>query len=400
VAGATLTTLDDILKNLYLPPVIRQLNDEVLVLQRINNAKQNLYGKQAVVPLSITRTAGVAGVPESGALPDPGNQDYDKAVYTLKYVYGRLRVTGPSMELTDNQAGSFLEALKSEMEGLMTDLKKDVARQSYGDGLGYVANCGTGGASTAVTLSSAEAIRKGDVYVGMLVDIGTAGDEDSLVAGEAITDITIATPSITVTSSISTTAGTHFVSRKDARAGATVYEIDGLKKLVSESANTVGGIDATAAGKEYWDNQRDNDNANLTLDSLMTAENKVRIAGGTTTARITSHGMQRRFFNLLQSQVRYTEPLTLKGGFQSLEFQGKPFIADYQAPYGNILHLDEPGLAVFSNKDFHWADNDGSILKWRSGYDEWEAILRRYLQLGAKRRNTQYLQYGFTDSGF
>ncbi len=399
MAGATLTTLDDILKNWYLPPVIRQLNDEVLVLQRIENSKQNLYGKQAVVPLSITRTSGVGPSPEGGALVDPGNQDYDQATYTLKYVYGRLRVTGPSMELTDNQAGSFLESLKSEMEGLMVDLKKDVARQTYGDGLGYVATCGTTSSSATVVLNTDEALRKGDLYVGMLVDIGTAADEDSLIAGEAITDVTIATPSIVVTTAISTSTS-NFVSRKDARSGTTVYEIDGLAKLVSQSANTVGGIDASATGKEYWDNQRDNDNANLTLDSLMQAENKVRIAGGSTTSRITTHGMQRRFFNLLQSQVRYTEPLDLKGGFKSLEFQGKPFIADYQAPHGSIFHLDEPGLAVFSNKDFHWADNDGHVLKWRSGYDEWEAILRRYLQLGAKRRNTQYVQYGFTDSGF
>ena len=399
MAGATLTTLDDILKNWYLPPVVRQLNDEVLVLQRIENSKQNLYGKQAVVPLSITRTSGVGPSPEGGALVDPGNQDYDQATYTLKYVYGRLRVTGPSMELTDNQAGSFLESLKSEMEGLMVDLKKDVARQTYGDGLAYVATCGSTTTSATVVLDADEAIRKGDLYVGMKVDIGTASDEDSLIAGETILDVVIGTPSIIVTTAISTTTS-NFVSRKDARSGTTVHEIDGLSKLVSESANTVGGIDSTATGKEYWDNQRDNDNSNLTLDSLMQAENKVRIAGGSTTSRITSYGIQRKFFNLLQSQVRYTEPLELKGGFKSLEFQGKPFIADYQAPYGSIFHLDEPGLMVFSNKDFHWADNDGHVLKWRSGYDEWEAILRRYLQLGAKRRNTQYLQYGITDGGF
>jgi hypothetical protein len=399
VAGATLTTLDDILKNWYLPPVIRQLNDEVLILQRINNSKQNLYGKQAVVPLSTTRSSGVGPAAESGALPDPGNQDYDQATYTLKYVYARLRVTGPSMELTDNQAGSFLESLKSEMEGLMVDLKKDVARQSYGNGDGYIATCGTTSGSATVVLNSDEAIRKGDLYVGMLVDIGTAADEDSLVAGETISDLVIATPSIIVTTAITTTTS-NFVSRKDARSGTTVHEISGLQEIVSEAANTFGGIDSTATGKEYWDNQRDNDNTNLTLDSLMQAENKVRIAGGKTTARITSYGMQRRFFNLLQSQVRYTEPGDLKGGFKTLEFQGLPFIADYQAPYGSIFHLDEPGLAVFSNKDFHWADNDGSILKWRSGYDEWEAILRRYLQLGAKRRNTQYVQFGLTDGGF
>src|SRR3954467_15443998 len=97
IAGANISTVANVLKDFYLPPVVEQLNNEVLLLQRLEARSQELFGNQAVVPLHAFRTAGIGPAPEDGALPAAGNQGYKKAVYDLKYLYGRVRVTGPSM---------------------------------------------------------------------------------------------------------------------------------------------------------------------------------------------------------------------------------------------------------------------------------------------------------------
>src|SRR5690242_20102006 len=143
MAGATLTTLSNILKDFYLPPVVEQLNNEVLMLQRLEARDQELFGNRAYMPLHKTRSGGIGAAPENGALPAAGNQGFDKAVYDLKYLYGRIRVTGPAMAKTASEAGAFLKALQSELDGIRNDLKKDLARQVYADGTGEIAQCGT-----------------------------------------------------------------------------------------------------------------------------------------------------------------------------------------------------------------------------------------------------------------
>ena len=97
MAGATLTTLSNILKEYYMGPVVEQLNKEVLLLSRIESRSEDLVGKRAYVPLQATRTGGIGARAEAEALPDAGQRTYEKAVFDLKYLYGKAQVTGPSM---------------------------------------------------------------------------------------------------------------------------------------------------------------------------------------------------------------------------------------------------------------------------------------------------------------
>ena len=205
MAGATLTTLSNILKELYLPPVVDQINNEILVLSRWDVNKKDLVGLQANVPLHTARSSGIGARPELGTLPTAGAQAYQKAVYDLKYLYGTIQVSGPSIQKSKNTSGAFLEAYKSELDGIKDDLMNDLARQFYGNGDGVIAVCGASGPSTTVTLASAEPIRQGFLYVGQSVDIGTTADPDTLAAATVITDINESTPSITVGTSVTVT---------------------------------------------------------------------------------------------------------------------------------------------------------------------------------------------------
>lgn len=400
--GANLTTVSSILKDLYLPPVIEQLNNEVLFLQRLETRNQEIFGNQAVVPLHKTRSGGIGARGEDIALPSAGNQGYARAVYDLKYLYGRLRVTGPSMAKTRSEAGAFLQVLKGEMDGLRQDLKQDLSRQFYGDGSAQLCQCAASGPSNTVTLnatSGAEAIRKGFLHIGMIVDIGTTSDYDVIAAARTITDVAVGTPSITIDGAAVTTTTSHFVIRSGAAIdSSTIYETAGLQQIVATSANTFGGINAASAGNSYWDNLRDTSGGALALDTLTKAFNQVNIAGGDVSIMISTFGLQRALFNLLQGQVRYVEPTEIRGGFKVLEYMGKPFVADRHHPFQKIHILDEKYLKVWTNRDWHFIDDDGTVLKWVTGYDAMEAVMRRYLNLGVNRRSTLMVISGLTDS--
>jgi hypothetical protein len=406
MAGATITTLNNILKEFYLPPVVEQLNNEVLLLSRLEARSQELYGKAAFVPVHTSRSGGVGARAELGTLPTAGNQSYDRAQYDLKYLYGVVQVSGPSMAKTASEAGAFLKSLQSELDGIRNDLKKDTARQIYGTGDGVIATVGTGSTGTVVVLTTDEAIRKGQFYVGMLVDIGTVANPVSRATAQAITAVTLATPSITVAAS-GTPVNGEFVFRSGANAASSVTnEILGLQAIIATGTGStlgqfastfVGGIDSTGAGKDYWQAKQQS-LATLNLDNMQKAWGAVRVAGGETSLMVGSFGVQRQYYGLLQSQVRFNEPMKLASGFQSLDFMGKELVADVDAPYGKLYFIDERFIKVFSNRDWHFLDEDGLVLKWVSNLDAWQSVLARYMNLGVSRRNTMLVGTGITDT--
>lgn len=430
MAGANLTTLSGILKEYYQGPVVEQLNKEVLMLSRLESKSEDLVGKRAYVPLAATRTGGIGARAENATLPAAGNLSYDKAVYDLKYLYGKVSVTGPSMAKTKSEAGAFLQALKSELDGLRLDLRKDLARQAYGTGNGVVAGVASvasaSGGEQVITLDEsstagniagdgAEAISKGQLYVGMVVDVKNSSLATvSNGAGLTITAVDASTPSITV--AVGTALGTSSTSGWTiVRAGVQQYsatenptttnpgtyavsdEIDGLQRIVSDTA-TLGGIDPST--KSWWASQEVTPEATansagtraLAFDDIQKALNKVRIAGGTPTAMVTTMGVQREVYNLFQTMAVYQESVSTpdySAGFRTLTYAGLPIIADIDAPYGKMHILDESTLKVYSDQDFHFLDADGQTMRQAGDKDAFEAVMVRYMNMGATRRNNQ-----------
>lgn len=399
MAGATLTTVANILKDIYLPPVTEQLNNEVLLLQRIEARSEELVGNQAVMPTHKDRSGGIGSRGEDVDLPAAGKQGYGKAVYDLVYHYGRVRVTGPSMAKTRKDVGAFLQTLKGELDGIRNDLKKDVARQLYGDGSAQIATV-VSEASDVITLADDEAIRKGQLYVGQVVDVGETTNYDAQMAAGEITAVTVATPSITVGSAIftGTASGDEFVIRSgNAVSSSTIYEMSGLQQVVATSATALGGITPTGANA-YWDNLRDTTGGAFQLNTFQKALNAVRVGGGETSLATTTFGLRRVAANQLEPQQRFTNTTDLKGGFTAVEINGHPLVADVDHPFGSVFLLDEKTLKIFHDRDWHFLDEDESILKWVTNRDAYEAVLTRYMQVGASRRNTNFVISGLTDA--
>lgn len=425
MAGGTLTTVDAILKDYYLGPVQEQLNNEVLLLSRLNASSEDLVGKAAYVPLHTGRSSGIGAVAESSALPAAGNQTYARAEYDLKYLYGRIQVTGPSMAKTKSDAGSFLQVLKGELDGVRADLQKDLARQVYGTGDGVI-GVGTSDASTAtshtLTLSDWEPLKKGQLYVGMKVNLFTAST--GVAAGvtdfeiTAVSIVAAATSTVVVSSSSVALLAVPFTITRNGvvtdgrnRFGknSRSSEIDGITRVVNTFTSTgnsaadgtlgttatsssTGKIDAYS--NTYWDNQRTfgatpGTPEALSIMRVQKAMNLARLKGGMPSAIITSLGVQREFYRLLQANQQFVSPGTTGyvAGFSTLEYAGMPVIADVDAPFGKMFILDESTLKVFSDQDWHFLDGDGQTLRQVAGYDAYEAVMVRYMNMGAKNRN-------------
>ena len=247
MSGATISTLTNILKRHYLGPVREQLNNQILVMQLFDISSENLEGLQVELPLHTTRSSGVGSRGELENLPSAGAQGYNKAVYDLAYHYGRVQVSGQAIHKTRSSVGAFLRAMKSELDGIKDDLALDFARQVYGDGTGVIASTAANSATDDLVITSDEALVRGFIYVGMLIDIGTTADSDAVVAGAEVLDVDVANATITIDSSVTTTTS-HRIFRAGNVATATVREMDaGLQSIIATSANTVDNRCASVA---------------------------------------------------------------------------------------------------------------------------------------------------------
>lgn len=393
--AATLESVDAILKEIYGPRIVDQLQNETVAIKRIEKSSDGVIetvgGKYVDFPIKVGRNHGQGYRLENELLPAAKKQRYAEAHVGLKYGYGSVRLTGQVMTLAEKNHQAFASAMDREMDGIKNDLAKDTNRIAYGDGTGLMASI------TSATLASAtQTVDDARVLeVGMQVDILTRSTGATVVLNTEIIAVDSETNEVTFSDAFdgAATAGIY-------RQGSYDREPNGLGNIISDTAE-LHGLDP--AVQPVWKAIiRDNGGVNRAVSEGLMIEtaDKVRQNGGKTSLILGSLGVRRAYFNLLTQQRRYTDTKKFEGGFNGLAFNYGteiPMVEDPDAP-GNRMHfLDESEIKVYQSKDWHWAEDDGNILKWVTGYDAWEAIMRKYWEIGCQRRNTQALLVDITE---
>jgi len=128
-------------------------------------------------------------------------------------------------------------------------------------------------------------------------------------------------------------------------AGTNAKSIVGLRDIVAAD-QTVGGI--SQSDYSFWQAQVSTD-ATLTLSAMNSLFQDCSLDGESPNLIVGTKANYNRYYNLLQPQQRFadTSSSTAKGGFQSLLFNGVPFISDNYAPTGYIFMLNLSHLHLF-----------------------------------------------------
>lgn len=400
------------MKNFYLGPVQEQFNNEILVQQLLGWTAENLEGLKAVLPLHAARSGAYGSRGELENLPTAGSQGYAQATYDLAYHYGVVQVSGQAIAKTKSNAGAFLQAMKSELDGIRSDLALQFARQIYGAGDAVVASLAANTSQTTLTLASAEPIVKGFVHINQVVDIGDTSNPISVAQARTITDVDPSAGTVTISGAAVTTTTSHRLFVTGDAGPSTTYavrEMDaGLQKLLATSANTVGGINGASAGSKFWQNIANTTGGTVSLSVLMQVLNQAQAAGSKPgeLASITTPGLTRRLFETsdFKSLIQFINQTDFKGGFSEISFManGAPvkLYPDRHAPWGQILGVHKPHVRLFSPADWDFISRDGLTVRWVPGIDAYQAALFRYANMGTDRRNTSFVISGLTDTGF
>lgn len=125
---------------------------------------------------------------------------------------------------------------------------------------------------------------------------------------------------------------------------------NGLGNIV-ESGNTLGGIDSSAAGNEFWRSYEDNTAGALTLAQMATAYNTASVGNDHPDVILTTQTLFEKYESMLHQQLRYTDTKTAEAGFQNLLFKGAPIMYDVHAPAGNMYFLNSKYLKLVGHSD-------------------------------------------------
>jgi len=380
---ASMTTVDALLKEVYALRLEDQLQSETVAVKRIERTSDGVVntvgGRYVDFPIRVTRNSGIGSRNENEQLPDAGNAGYAAVHVPLRYQYGRVRFTGQVMTLADSNYQAFASAMDNEMEYLKDDLAKDSNFQAYSDGSGLRATITDASATAVHTVDNAQYLD-----INMVVDILVKANGTVLSAKRTITDINGLT--VTFDAAFTTVANTHGIYRY----GNYNREISGLGLMLDNTAALHGLNPATQRKWAAYVDSNAGANRALSEGLMITGVDSIRRNGGKVSVILTSLGVRRAYFNLLTQQRRYVDTKEFAGGFQGLAFNYGteiPVVEDVDATPNQMKLLEEDKIKIFRDKEWHWADDDGTVLKWVRDFDAWEGIMRQYSEWGTTQRN-------------
>lgn len=387
---ATLTTVTNIMKEVYQGRIQDQLQSEIVGIKRIERSSAGVThevgGKYVTFPVRVRRNPSIGYRNELEQLQNPGYQGYASVRTGLKYGYGRVRISGQVMQLAKTNSQAFANAMDMEVNGLKNDIAKDVNRIFYGDGTGALAATTAAGAASA----SYTATNPQYLEVGQVVDIVTPATGNIKATALTINAVNYTSGVVTLSTTATWAIGDVIVRTGNGRLSSVNREPNGLASIVSDTGALYNIDPATEPVWKAINNNNSGTNRALSEGLMIRLTDDVRRNGGQTSLVLTSLGVRRSYFNLLVQQRKYTNTKEFAGGLTGLTFNNGreiPVVEDVDAPLSKMWFLDESAFTIYRSQDWSWLDTDGEVWKWYRDYDAFEAVLSSYWELGIKQRN-------------
>lgn len=397
MATQTLSAADAILKDLYVGPVVEQLNYKTYLLDQIERDADHVdaLGRRFIVPVHTGRNRGRGGRGDGGTLPTAGTQSWADAIINVTYQYAAIEVTDGAVKASQGNAGAFVNILDAETKGATNDLRKDINRQLFGTGDGLLGSVTvTATTVTTITLDSIQYVQVGDPVD---VVVRSSGATSTGAAGTSVTARSAANKTIdtAATVTVDATFGVYI-------AGDRSNEMNGLRNIISTS-RTLHGINSATAGNEYWNSQVSNVGTSSSATAVagessfeVLADNVGFTGQGEVEVFLTSRGIRRRLADTYQSQKRFNDAqaVNVHGGYSAIMVNEIPVIADDDCPKTYAFGLNKESFRWFEQSSPDWLQmSGGGIFHLKDGSSAgtkvatWQAFFGWYANLACVAPN-------------
>ena len=391
---ANIASITPILKERYGPKIVDQLDNYTELTKRLTKSNDNISsdfgGKYVTFPIHVGRNSGIGSRFEDEVLPAAGTQKYDGVRIGLKHAYGAIRVSGPSIAMSDENPKAFAKVITEEVDGVTRDLARDFNRQLFGTGNGALAYFSAATTTAAATVANARGVGVDD-FVDVYDNTGAL-----TASGKRLLSVNPATGAVVFDSATTVVVG-GFITRAGSGPDAVKgnRELTGLGAIIGAS-NVLYNLDP--ATQPIWKSTVDTATASDLEDQFTLLSDKIYGLGGKTNLMVTTQGVRRKYAAELMSIRSTVNRTSHEGGFSGLKFVTDgpdgdiDILVDLDAPRGEALFLNTEDITLYRDKAWDWLERDGNMWKQevtaQGPKDAWRAEIAQYHELGISRRNT------------
>lgn len=401
MAASTITAFEAVMKQGWTQEKLeKQYYDEDPLLENIEKRKPSVtIGLEAITPVHTGRGGGYTVVPPTGAatLNEAAPQVLNRATWKYRRHWNPIKLDTATVKQTEGNGNAVAEAVNTEVEGNISDLRKQITRQLFLDQTALIAKCTTTTTSTTVKLSAAagdlgyQAIRNGWLVVGQQIDIGTTTEQEVIAGKREITAVSESEtePTITISGAAVSTTSSHYISIASARSGTTSYENNGFRNLISESS-TLGNL--APASVPGWKGVVSSEaEAVITREKVLKLRRKVRQHGESPDWAFTSLKQVEALENQLYPQVRFAKPGEMNTGDGESMMVGTVKVQGHQdCPDADFNMVKSDKIAALRSDQPVWVTQEygsGGILTWNLTGTYLVSAIEYYFELYTNRRN-------------
>lgn len=400
--GSDLSSFDALLKDDYAPAIVNELQDEnvanALKFMESEAPDETWQGRKKVQPIRIGRNYSTGSIGAGSALPQAGRTAHRDFEIPMRDTYGRVGFERYTMEQSKNKKGAFAQVMELEMDALTESIAFARNRMAWGYGAGIIAlvNGAVAAGATTVTVDA-----PGNVAGSVMGNRFLFGDTTS---GQFIAFLNPATNAIEHTAFVSgvSAGGTQITIDTAAPAGGitdnakiVIAQTPTQHSLNKEPEGILAGVDDGTYVGTYHNLSRTTYpilNSHvvtgvgaLSLDAIQQAIDALSIrVGGSVDFFACEHAVRRAYLTLLELDRRYTGADLMRpdGGTaaakkptgKTITYGDIPFVVDRDAPYRMLFGIRKASWIRYVLQEGQFADEEGSVLKWVSGFDQYTAF--------------------------
>lgn len=387
----TLETAEKALKSVYLNVVADQLNVGVNpLLAKIEQTSADVWGKEIIKLVPYGLNGGIGAGTETGSLPTPAPNNYDRFKLELKNLYGTIELSDKAIRASQSNTGAFVNLLNAEMEGLLKASKFNLGRMLYGDGSGTLAKVAEAQTTASATIAL-DSVR--NIMEGMVVDvISASGSAYSDFTGVRVKSVDRVNKTITVE-----TVATSKLEQGDSVTvqGSLNNELTGLGAIFSDK--DLYGL--SRAGRSWLAPKTYSEVGAISSSKIQSAIDYVdEIAGSQIDFIVCSYDVRRKYLDHLALTRTNIDYMNLDGGFKALSYNGIPLIADRFVEEGDMYLLNSKDFKIHQLCDWRWLEGDnGKVIKQKAGSATYGATLVKYADMICDKPIGQVKLSGITD---
>lgn len=385
----TLETAEKALKQVYLGVVADQLNVGVNpLLAKIKQTTSDVWGKEIVKLVPYGLNGGVGAGTESGGLPTPASNNYDRFKLELKNLYGTIEISDKAIRASQSDSGAFVNLLNAEMDGLLKASKFNLGRMLYGDGSGILSKV-----SAVCTAKKIAVLSVKNFMEGMVVDVfnGTANTVYSGLAGVRIVAIDRVGKQIEIaTSSTQSLAIGDYITVQ----GSYNNEITGLGAIFGGSS--LYGLEK--AGRSWLTPKSTAAVGAISSGKIQESIDYIdEVAGSQIDFIVCGYDVRRFYLDNLALTRRNIDFMNLDGGYKALSYNGIPLVSDRFIEDGTMYLLNSGDFKMHQLCDWRWLEGDGGrVIKQKANSATYSATLVKYADMICDKPIGQVKMSGIT----